>query len=90
MINVAENTALILFTKASEHYPVRVYGKDFDTNGNYACYSFPLPRYTSQADSTLKEYPANMRDDLFWQMIEFRCKFKNITLALPSLHSLNA
>ena len=72
---IAGNTGINTFYKASEQYPVRVYGKDFDNNGNYDAIP-SLYLVSSQADTTVKEYPANMRDDLIRQMIEFRVKFK--------------
>jgi hypothetical protein len=72
---IAGNTGINTFYKASEQHPVRVYGKDFDNNGNFDAIP-SLYLVTSQTDTTMKEYPANMRDDLIRQMIEFRSKFK--------------
>jgi hypothetical protein len=51
-----------------------MYAKDFDNNGVYdALPSIYLP--ASAEDTTLYEYPAQLRDDEIRQMIEFRRKF---------------
>jgi hypothetical protein len=72
---VAGNNGTNTFFKASETYPVRVYGKDFDNNGAFDAIP-SLYLVTSQTDTTLREYPANMRDDLIKQMIEMRARFR--------------
>jgi hypothetical protein len=62
------------FYRASEKYPVRIYGKDFDNNGSYDA----IPTiYLPAVDGQLKEFPAQGRDDLIKQMIEIRRKFLN-------------
>lgn len=72
---VLGNLGLNSFYRASEKEPVRVYGKDFDYNGNYdALLSLYLPGYN--ANSARKEFPAQTRDDLMRQMIEMRAKFR--------------
>ena len=69
--NVGSNS----FYRPSDKYPVRVYAKDFDNNGSYDVLpSLYLP--TSAKDTTRKEYPAQLRDELIKQMIEMRSKFK--------------
>ena len=73
---VVGNLGLNSFFKASEKYPVSIYAKDFDNNGNFdAIPTIYLP--TSQADTTRKEYPAHVRDDMTKQLISFRSKFQN-------------
>jgi hypothetical protein len=70
------NLGLNSFYKASEKYPVSVYAKDFDNNGSYDAFtSIWLP--SSQQDTTRKEYPVHMRDDVIKQMISMRSKFQN-------------
>jgi len=70
------NLGLNSFYKTSEKYPVSVYAKDFDNNGSYDAFtSIWLP--TSQLDTTKKEYPVHMRDDVIKQMIGMRSKFQN-------------
>jgi hypothetical protein len=64
------------FYRADEQYPVRIYGKDFNNDGNYdAIPSIYLP--TSQQDKTKKEYPAHLRDEMARQIIAFRSKYQN-------------
>ena len=61
------------FYRPSENFPVRMYGKDFDNNGNYDA----IPSvYLPDINGTKKEFPAQVRDDLIKQMIEMRDKFK--------------
>jgi len=62
------------FYRPTEQYPVKIYAKDFDNNGIYdALPSIFLP--TSTDDTTVREFPAQLRDDEIKQMIEFRRKF---------------
>ncbi|MCY7422280.1 MAG: VCBS repeat-containing protein, partial [Chitinophagaceae bacterium] len=73
---IVGNLGLNSFFKASEQYPVSIYAKDFDNNRNYdAVPSIYLP--TSQQDTTKREYPAHVRDDMTKQLISFRSKFQN-------------
>jgi len=70
--NLGQNS----FYKASPQYPVSIYAKDFDNNGSYDAFpSLFLP--ASQEDTTKKEFPAQMRDDIVKQMIGMRTKFQN-------------
>jgi ASPIC and UnbV/FG-GAP-like repeat len=70
--NLGENS----FYKASDHYPVSIYAKDFDNNGSYDAFpSIYLP--ASQLDTTKKEFPVQTRADLVSQMIGMRSKFQN-------------
>jgi hypothetical protein len=67
------NLGMNSFYRASDSFPVRIYAKDFDNNGNYdAIPSLYLP---DVANGQKKEFPAQTRDDLVKQMIGFRQKF---------------
>jgi len=71
---VVGNAGQNSFYRPTEKYPVRIYAKDFDNNGNYdAIPTVYLPASTQ--DTTMKEVPAQLRDDEIRQMIEFRQKF---------------
>ncbi|MGK2864063.1 MAG: VCBS repeat-containing protein [Chitinophagaceae bacterium] len=60
------NMGLNSFYRASEKYPVRLYGKDFDSNGVYDM----IPSlYLPDKDGKMKEFPAQNRDDLLEQII---------------------
>lgn len=73
---VAGNMGLNSFYRASEKYPVTIYAKDFDNNGSFdAVPSVYLP--ASYEDSTIREFPAQTRDDMVKQMISTRAKFTN-------------
>lgn len=68
--NAGSNT----FYRPTAQYPVKIYAKDFDNNGVYdAIPSLYLP--TSADDTTMREFPAQLRDDEIKQMIGFRRKF---------------
>jgi hypothetical protein len=70
--NLGENS----FYRASDEYPVRIYAKDFNNDGNYdAVPTLYLP--TSHENPKLEEYPAHVRDDLTKQIIAFKSKFQN-------------
>ncbi|HEY8971660.1 MAG TPA: VCBS repeat-containing protein, partial [Puia sp.] len=66
--NLGQNS----FYKASEQYPVRVYGKDFDGNG---VYDMLTSLYLPDREGKKKEFPAQTRDDLLKQMNSLRKKF---------------
>ncbi len=73
---IAGNLGQNSFYRASDKYPVRIYAKDFNKDGNYdAVPTLFLP--TSQENSQRKEYPAQVRDDMAKQMISFKSKFQN-------------
>lgn len=73
---IAGNLGQNSFYKATEKYPVSIYAKDFDNNGSFDAFpSLFLP--ASQEDRTLKEFPAQNRDDIVKQMIGMRSKFQN-------------
>jgi hypothetical protein len=60
------------FYRASEQYPARVYGKDFDNNGIYDM----IPSlYLPDVNGEKKEFPAETRDDLLKQINAMRRKF---------------
>ncbi len=66
--NMGENS----FYRASDEYPVHVYGKDFDSNGVYDM----IPSlYLTDREGNKKEFPAQTRDDLLRQMNTLRRKF---------------
>jgi len=66
--NMGQNS----FYRASPAYPVRVYAGDFDKNGIYDM----IPSlYLPDRDGTMKEFPAESRDDLLRQMTSMRKKF---------------
>jgi hypothetical protein len=85
---IAGNMGLNSFYKASVDYPVRMYGKDFNNDGNYdAVPTLYLP--TSQENPEKKEFPAQVRDDLIKQMVSFKAKFQNYkTYALAPFNQL--
>lgn len=70
--NLGQNS----FYRASDKYPVRIYAKDFNNDGNYdAVPTLYLP--TSQKNPEKKEYPAPVRDDMAKQMIGFKSRFQD-------------
>jgi len=71
---IAGNMGKNSFYRPSHTYPMRIYAKDFDNNGIYdALPSIYLP--VSATDTSLKEFPAQLRDDEIRQLIEIRRKF---------------
>jgi len=71
--NLGQNS----FYRASERYPVRAYGKDFDKNGIYDM----IPSlYLPDVQGRQKEFPAQTRDDLLKQVNALRMRF-------PDYHS---
>ncbi|WP_336514730.1 FG-GAP-like repeat-containing protein [Pollutibacter soli] len=60
---IAGNLGLNSFYRASQKYPVYITGKDFDKNGRYETIpSVFLP--VSAEDTTRKEFPAHLRDEM--------------------------
>ncbi|MBS1606317.1 MAG: VCBS repeat-containing protein [Bacteroidetes bacterium] len=68
------NLGLNSYYKASDRYPVTVYGKDFDNNG---VYDMMLSLYLPDQKGSMREFPAAGRDDLLKQMNSMRRKFPN-------------
>jgi len=66
--NLGQNS----FFRASDQYPARVYGKDFDNNG---VYDMMTSLYLPDSDGIVREFPAETRDDLLKQMNSKRKKF---------------
>jgi hypothetical protein len=66
--NLGQNS----FYRASEKYPARVYGKDFDNNG---VYDMITSVYLPDKNGIKKEFPSETRDDLLKQMTSMRKKF---------------
>ncbi|HRH61206.1 MAG TPA: FG-GAP-like repeat-containing protein, partial [Chitinophagaceae bacterium] len=72
---IAGNVGANSFYRPTAASPIKVYAKDFDNNGSFDAFlSVHLP--ASQKDKTIKEFPAELRDDAIKQMIEMRNKFK--------------
>jgi ASPIC and UnbV/FG-GAP-like repeat len=69
---VVGNLGLNSFYRASDQYPVRVYGKDFDNDGTY---DMLTSLYLPDSNGERKEFPAVSRDDLSRQMATMRKKF---------------
>ena len=69
---VVGNLGLNSFYHASDRYPVRVYGKDFDNNGSY---DMLTSLYLPDQKGEKKEFPVMSRDDLFKQVYTMRKKF---------------
>ena len=68
--NMGENS----FYRGNKQYPVKIYAKDFDNNGNYDA----IPSlFLIDEDGKKMEYPAQTRDDLVKQIIGMRAKFQN-------------
>jgi ASPIC and UnbV/FG-GAP-like repeat len=66
--NLGQNS----FYRASEQYPARVYGGDFDNNGIYDM----IPSlYLPDINGEKKEFPAQTRDDLLRQINAIRRNF---------------
>ncbi len=66
--NLGENS----FYRASDRYPVRVYGKDFDNNG---VYDMITSLYLPDSNGEKREFPAETRDDVLKQMSSLRSRF---------------
>lgn len=72
---VAGNYGSNGFLKASEQYPLKVYGKDFDNNTSFdAIFSHWLP---AQTGGELKEFPVAGRDLLLREMSVMKERFPN-------------
>ncbi|WP_229688811.1 VCBS repeat-containing protein [Puia dinghuensis] len=69
---VVGNLGLNSYYRASDRYPVRIYGKDFDSNG---VYDMLVSLYLPDREGNKKEFPAQTRDDLIRQMNTLRKKF---------------
>jgi hypothetical protein len=71
---IAGNLGLNSYYRASDKYPVSVYAADFNNSGRYNTFlSLFLP--VSHRDPTLKEFPAQSREDVVEQMMPLRRKF---------------
>jgi hypothetical protein len=71
---IVGNAGLNTLYKASAEQPVYITAKDFDKRDRYD--AFPS-LYLPGKDGVMREYPANVRDDVFKQMISLRTKFTN-------------
>jgi hypothetical protein len=71
---VVGNVGLNTLYQASDRYPAYITAKDFDKRNRLDAFpSLFLPG----KDGIRREYPANVRDDAFKQMISLRVKFTN-------------
>lgn len=71
---IVGNLGLNSFYQASDQFPVFVTANDFDKRNRFDAFtSLFLPG----RDGIKREYPANVRDDAFKQMISLRVKFTN-------------
>jgi hypothetical protein len=71
---IAGNLGLNSYYRASDKYPVSVYAADFNNSGRYYAFlSLFLP--VSHTDTTLKEFPAQSREDVVEQMMPLSRKF---------------
>ena len=71
---IVGNLGLNSLYQASDEFPVYITANDFDKRNRYAAFpSLFLPG----KDGIKREYPANVRDDAFKEMISLRTKFTN-------------
>ncbi|MEO7213862.1 VCBS repeat-containing protein [Mucilaginibacter sp.] len=71
---IVGNAGLNTFYHASTEQPVYITAKDFDKRDRFDAFT---SLYLPGKDGTMQEYPANVRDDAFKQMISLRIKFTN-------------
>jgi hypothetical protein len=71
---IAGNTGLNTLYQASTAQPVYITAKDFDKRDRFDAFT---SLYLPGKDGVMREYPANVRDDAFKQMISLRPKFTN-------------
>jgi hypothetical protein len=71
---IAGNTGLNTLYQASTAQPVYITAKDFDKRDRFDAFT---SLYLPGKDAVMREYPANVRDDAFKQMISLRTKFTN-------------
>ncbi len=85
---IAGNLGLNSYYRASEKYPVSVYAADINNSGRYYAFmSLFLP--VSHTDPTLKEFPAQSRDDVVGQMAALAKKFPdNKTFARATVRDI--
>lgn len=69
---IAGNLGLNTFYRASPEYPLRLYGNDFDKNGGY---DIITSIYLKDQAGTLKEFPAQNRDEIVEQIPALKKKF---------------
>ena len=68
--NLGQNS----FYRATDEYPARVYGGDFDNNG---IYDMMTSLYLPDSNGIKREFPSETRDDLLKQVNAFRRTFPN-------------
>lgn len=83
---IVGNAGLNTLFQASDKYPVGIIAKDMDKRGRLD--AFPS-LYLPAPDGTLKEYPANVREDAVKQLISLRKRFTNYkSYALATMDDL--
>ena len=69
---IVGNLGLNSYYKASDQYPVRAYGKDFNNDGYYDM----IPSlYLPDSNGIMKEFPAEGREDMIEQINSIRKRF---------------
>ncbi|WP_240049306.1 VCBS repeat-containing protein [Mucilaginibacter psychrotolerans] len=71
---IVGNSGLNSLYQANSEQPVYITAKDFDKRDRYDAFT---SLYLPGKDGVMREYPANVRDDAFKQMISLRTKFTN-------------
>jgi hypothetical protein len=71
---IVGNAGLNTLYQASSEHPVYITAKDFDKRDRFDAFT---SLYLPGKDGVIREYPANVRDDAFKQMISLRTKFTN-------------
>lgn len=85
---IVGNAGLNTYYKASDKYPVTVYGKDFNNDGSYdAVTSVYLP--DNNTGKQIKEYPVALRDEIIRQMITMRRRYEDYkTYSIATMDSV--
>ncbi len=74
------------YYQASDAYPVRVYAKDFDSNG---IYDMIPSQYLKDPEGKMEEYPSEGRDELLKQITVMRKKFPDYkSFALATMNDV--
>jgi hypothetical protein len=71
---IVGNAGLNTLYQASTAQPVYITAKDFDKRDRFDAFT---SLYLPGKDGVMREYPANVRDDAFKQMISLRTRFTN-------------
>ena len=71
---IVGNVGLNTLYQVSDQYPVYITAKDFDNNGGYEAF---LSLYLTDQNGTLKEFPANSRDDVIERLPAMKKRYNN-------------